>query len=113
MATNIGTISRNMPTNFELKRLKPKLDIVEKPENRVHKLTDSNVSLVGQPVAMLERNNIIKLKYPALILWLRRAPRALDLPHGGRSSARGARLIHLFIYIEQTLTTRARLAPYS
>ena len=35
-----------MPTNFELKRLKPKLDIVEKPENRVHKLTDSNVSLL-------------------------------------------------------------------
>ena len=33
-----------MPTNFELKRLKPKLDIVEKPGNRVHKLTDSNVS---------------------------------------------------------------------
>ena len=32
-----------MPTNFEPKRLKPKLDIVEKPENRVHKLTDSNV----------------------------------------------------------------------
>ena len=31
-----------MLTNFELKRLKPKLDIVEKPENRVHKLTDSN-----------------------------------------------------------------------
>ena len=31
-----------MPTNFELNRLKPKLDIVEKPENRVHKLTDSN-----------------------------------------------------------------------
>ena len=31
-----------MPTNFELKRYKPKLDIVEKPENRVHKLTDSN-----------------------------------------------------------------------
>ena len=34
-----------MPTNFELKRLKPKLDIVEKPENRVHKLTDSNGAL--------------------------------------------------------------------
>ena len=33
-----------MPTNFELKRLKLKLDIVEKAENRVHKLTDSNVS---------------------------------------------------------------------
>ena len=33
-----------MPTNFELKRLKPKLDIVKKPENRVHELTDSNVS---------------------------------------------------------------------
>ena len=30
-----------MPTNFEPERLKPKLDIVEKPENRVH-LTDSN-----------------------------------------------------------------------
>ena len=34
-----------MPTNFELKRLKLKLDIVKKPENRVHDhLTDSNVS---------------------------------------------------------------------
>ena len=35
-----------MLTNFELKRLKPKLDIVKKPENRVHddELTDSNVS---------------------------------------------------------------------
>ena len=31
----------NTPTNFEPKRLKPKLDNVEKPENRVHKLTDS------------------------------------------------------------------------
>ena len=41
-----------MPTNFELKRLKPKLDIVEKPENRVHKLTDSNgARVVGQPAA--------------------------------------------------------------
>ena len=29
-------------TNFQLKRLKLKLDIVEKPENWVHKLTDSN-----------------------------------------------------------------------
>ena len=37
-----------MSTNFQLKRLKLKLDIVEKPENRsVHKLTDSNVSLLG------------------------------------------------------------------
>ena len=42
LATNIGTIPKNMPTNFQLKRLKLKLDIVEKPENRVHKLTDSN-----------------------------------------------------------------------
>ena len=33
-----------MPTNFELERLKPKLDIFKKPENRVHELTDSNVS---------------------------------------------------------------------
>ena len=30
--------------NFQLKRLKLKLEIVKKPENRVHKLTDSNVS---------------------------------------------------------------------
>ena len=35
-----------MLTNFELKRLKSKLDIVKKPENRVHELTDSNVSPV-------------------------------------------------------------------
>ena len=35
-----------MPTNFELKRLTLKLDIAKKPENRVHELTDSNVSLV-------------------------------------------------------------------
>ena len=27
-------------TNFELKKLIPKLDIVKKPENRVHELTD-------------------------------------------------------------------------
>ena len=31
-----------MLTNFQLKRLKLKLDIVEKPEHRVHKLTDYN-----------------------------------------------------------------------
>ena len=36
-----------MSTNFQLERLKLNLDIVEKPENRVHKLTDSNVSLAG------------------------------------------------------------------
>ena len=42
LATNIGTIPKNMPTKFQLKRLNLKLDIVEKPENRVHKLTDSN-----------------------------------------------------------------------
>ena len=37
-----------MPTNFELKQLKPKLDIAKRPENRVHELTDyiSNVSRV-------------------------------------------------------------------
>ena len=35
-----------MLTNFELKRLKLKLDIVKNPENRVHELTDSNVSHV-------------------------------------------------------------------
>ena len=44
LATNIGTIPKNMLTNFQPKQLKLKLDIVKKPENRVHKLTDSNVS---------------------------------------------------------------------
>ena len=43
VGTNIGTIPKNMLTNFELKQLKPKLDIVKKPENQVHELTDSNV----------------------------------------------------------------------
>ena len=38
-------LKEHAPTNFELKRLKLKLDIVEKPENRVHKLTDSNGAL--------------------------------------------------------------------
>ena len=41
---NIGTIPKNMSTKFQLKRSKLNLDIVEKPENREHKLTDSNVS---------------------------------------------------------------------
>ena len=44
LTANIGTIPKNMSTNFQIKRLKLNLDIVEKPENRVHKLTDSNVS---------------------------------------------------------------------
>ena len=50
-----------MLTNFELKRLKPKLDIAKKPENRVHELTDSNVSRerqrsepVGSPVKVVK-----------------------------------------------------------
>ena len=43
-------IPKNVPTNFQFKRLKLKLDIVEKPENRVHKLTDSNVSLLADHV---------------------------------------------------------------
>ena len=42
-----------MSTNFQRKRVKPKLDIVadvEKPENRVHRLTvtDSRVSMLDQ-----------------------------------------------------------------
>ena len=44
-----------MLTNFELKRLKPKLDIVKKPENRVHELTDSNVSLQFELQELLAR----------------------------------------------------------
>ena len=42
-----------MLTNFELKQLKPKLDIVKKPENRVHELTDSNVSRDAGPETTL------------------------------------------------------------
>ena len=38
-----------MPTNFELERLKPKLDIFKIHENRVHELTDSNVSQLPDP----------------------------------------------------------------
>ena len=34
---------------FSALRLKLKLDIIEKPENRVHKLTDSNVSCAVEP----------------------------------------------------------------
>ena len=49
-STNIGTIPKNMLTNFELKRLKPELDIAKKPENRVHELTDSNVSPLHLPM---------------------------------------------------------------
>ena len=33
--TNIGTITNNKPTHFEPKRLKPKLDNVKRPVNRV------------------------------------------------------------------------------
>ena len=50
-----------MPTNFELKRLKPKLDIVKKPENRVHELTDSNVSLAPPPGRVDVLYNMIKI----------------------------------------------------
>ena len=49
-----------MPTNFQLKRLKLELDIVEKPENRVHKLTDSNVSRCASAHAVFTiLNNVI------------------------------------------------------
>ena len=39
----------NMSNNFELERLKPKFDIFKIPENRVHELTDSNVSRALSP----------------------------------------------------------------
>ena len=56
LAMNIGTIPKNMPTNFQPKRLKLKLDIVEKPENRVHKLTDSNGALMKMPWEVMNLN---------------------------------------------------------
>ena len=94
LATNIRTIPKNMPTNFQLKRLKLKLDIVEKPENRVHKLTDSNGALRAW--------------------WIRRALRALDLlpreaSRGSRSSAHSARLIHA-LGTKQVLATLIQLS---
>ena len=68
---NIGTIPKKMPTNFQLKRLKLKLDIVEKPENRVHKLTDSNVSRAAcswQTAARLIRSNCSSIKWLSLLV---------------------------------------------
>ena len=53
-----------MLTNFELKQLKPKLDIVKKPENRVHELTDSNVSRLMINI-MKEHNQIQSLRSPS------------------------------------------------
>ena len=51
-----------MPTNFQLKRLKLKLDIVEKPENRVHKLTDSNGARESAPTARPTKLNVDEKK---------------------------------------------------
>ena len=56
-----------MPTNFELKRLKPKLNIVEKPENRVHKLTDSNVSRAEGLGAYTDAYNALKGRAEGLL----------------------------------------------
>ena len=96
-----------MLTNFELKQLKPKLDIVKKPENRVHELTDSNVSLSGREggreggrggggaktrlVLSEPRTRLVNCWIRrALDLLPREAPPAL---RGSRSSPRSARLI--------------------
>ena len=62
-----------MPTNFELKRLKPKRDIAEKPENRVHKLTDSNVSLFGR-----RRSPFSKIDFLKMFGWTRKVLSQLD-----------------------------------
>ena len=56
-------------TNFELKRLKPKLDIVKKPENRVHELTDSNVSPRVALVTLASR--LITLVVSPCDVWFR------------------------------------------
>ena len=50
-----------MPANFELKRYKPKLDIVEKPENRVHELTDSNGALYAARAEIATRVKVGKI----------------------------------------------------
>ena len=54
-----------MSTNFQLKQLKLKLDIVEKPENRVHKLTDSNVFLGTREFVLSEA----KMKNDQLVIY--------------------------------------------
>ena len=46
-----------MPINFELERLKPKLDIFKIPENRVHELTDSKVSQAFELAELAKFNN--------------------------------------------------------
>ena len=66
-----------MFTNFQLKRLKLNLDIVEKPENRVHKLTDSNVSpklglWLGLYAHLTARTTVSKERSPLYILTLSR-----------------------------------------
>ena len=53
-----------MPTNFELKRLKPKLDIIENPENRMHRLTDSYGAHPGRIWTKISQNLInYSIKY--------------------------------------------------
>ena len=75
-----------MPTNFELelelKQLKLKLDIVEKAENRVHKLTDSNVSRVPITTITLPKINLENL--------------ALLRPLGPQSQRPGGPCLHDF-----------------
>ena len=66
-----------MPTNFELERLKPKLDIFKIHENRVHELTDSNVT-------HFKRTNLkfaILPDSPCHVMWLLsgRARRAIQI----------------------------------
>ena len=48
-----------MLTNFELKQLKPKLDIVKKPENRVHELTDSISNVSHDAISSFGFNRVI------------------------------------------------------
>ena len=68
LSTNIGTISKNMPTNFDPKQLKLKRDIIEKPENWVHRLTDSNWTLNNTQIMQC---TLLKSKSKATCwLWL-------------------------------------------
>ena len=59
-----------MPTNFQPKQLKLKLDIVEKPENRVHKLTDSNVSLATLAQLLVSQSEKSSSLAFALFIWI-------------------------------------------
>ena len=68
-----------MPTNFELERLKPKIDIFKIPENRVHELTDSNVSRGAVRADLVGTRTAWVAHCAHMHAWLLAQPRGLGL----------------------------------